>query len=283
LFVLLMLQYAGWFLLIIPINWWHRRRGPAAYGLTKAGRSWPALVLIGIGTVATAALLAWPASTLIFVDALYDLGLGETVPWRQALFDMSWRRWEFWLFTGVMSWGFVAFIEELFFRGYCQRRLAEDWGDGPAIVGTALLFVFVHGQYLTLNIYNVAMIASLLILAFAFGVVFAWTRSLIPSIVAHAIINLTMTPVWAAMFLTVYVIIGVMLRRQALAAVKHVFSGASVAGCAALGVVGVGYAVLSRQIEGLAYVAAAMVLVAVGFEAVDRRRHRVVQPISTPA
>src|SRR3712207_976470 len=37
--VLLMLQYAGWFMLIIPINWWHRR-GPAAYGLTKAGRSW---------------------------------------------------------------------------------------------------------------------------------------------------------------------------------------------------------------------------------------------------
>jgi hypothetical protein len=32
-------------------------------------------------------------------------------------------------------------------------------------------------QYLTLNIYNVATIATLLILALAFGVVFAWTRS----------------------------------------------------------------------------------------------------------
>lgn len=27
-FVSLMLQYAGYFLRIIPINWWHRRRGP---------------------------------------------------------------------------------------------------------------------------------------------------------------------------------------------------------------------------------------------------------------
>lgn len=36
-FVLLMFQYAGYFLLIIPINWWHRRRGPAAYGLRTAG------------------------------------------------------------------------------------------------------------------------------------------------------------------------------------------------------------------------------------------------------
>jgi hypothetical protein len=36
-FVLLIFQYAGYFLLIFPINWWYRRRGPAAYGLTKAG------------------------------------------------------------------------------------------------------------------------------------------------------------------------------------------------------------------------------------------------------
>src|SRR6266699_1691923 len=57
LFVLLMLQYAGWFLLIIPINYWHRRRGPAAYGLTRAGHSWSALILAGL---ATAALCLWP-------------------------------------------------------------------------------------------------------------------------------------------------------------------------------------------------------------------------------
>ena len=28
-FVLLMFQYAGYFLLIIPINWWYRQRAPA--------------------------------------------------------------------------------------------------------------------------------------------------------------------------------------------------------------------------------------------------------------
>ena len=38
LFVLLMFQYGGYFLLIIPINWWYRRRRPSAYGLTRAGR-----------------------------------------------------------------------------------------------------------------------------------------------------------------------------------------------------------------------------------------------------
>lgn len=119
--VLLLLQYAGWFLLIVPINAWHRRRGPAAYGLTRAGSSWTALMLAGLGT---AALVEWPVLSLNLVDTFHNLG--ESVPWRQAFFETSWRRWEFWLFSGVLSWGLVAGLEELFFRGYCQRRLAED-------------------------------------------------------------------------------------------------------------------------------------------------------------
>jgi membrane protease YdiL (CAAX protease family) len=78
------------------------------------------------------------------VNAIHPLG--ETVPWREALFDTSWRRWEFWLFTAVLSWALVPVIEELFYRGYCQRRLAEDWGDGAAIVGVSCLLIFSHGQ-----------------------------------------------------------------------------------------------------------------------------------------
>src|SRR5438552_6523838 len=50
LFVLLVIQYAGWFALIVPINWWHRRSGPAAYGLTRSDRSFGSLVLIGSAT-----------------------------------------------------------------------------------------------------------------------------------------------------------------------------------------------------------------------------------------
>jgi hypothetical protein len=48
LFVVLAMQYAGLFLLIIPINWWYRRCGPAAYGLTKAGWSWTTLLAAGV-------------------------------------------------------------------------------------------------------------------------------------------------------------------------------------------------------------------------------------------
>ena len=80
-------------------------------------------------------------------------------PWRQAFFDMSWRRWQFWLFAGILSYAVIPIIEELIFRGYYQRRLAEDWGNGPAIIGTACFFTFAHRQYLVANAYNITMIA----------------------------------------------------------------------------------------------------------------------------
>lgn len=138
--VLLLLQYGGWFLLIIPINAWHRRRGPAAYGLTRAGCSWSALALAGLGMVA---LTYWVTLGVSLLNTFYHFG--ETVPWRQALFDTSWRRWEFWAFMAVASWGGVALLDELFYHGYCQRRLAEDWAIAPLSWGR-LVFVCPRAQ-----------------------------------------------------------------------------------------------------------------------------------------
>jgi hypothetical protein len=34
--------------LIVPINWWYRRQGRTAYGLTRAGRPWITLILAGV-------------------------------------------------------------------------------------------------------------------------------------------------------------------------------------------------------------------------------------------
>jgi membrane protease YdiL (CAAX protease family) len=150
------------------------------------------LLLAGLGT---AALSTWPVMSVSLANLIHP---SQTAPWRQAFFDMSWRRWEFWLFSAVMSWALVPVVEELFFRGYCQRRLAEDWGDGPAIIGTACFFTFAHAQYQIPNLYNGGMIVGLLISALGFGAVFAWTRSLIPGIIAHALIDIPMTVPWEA-------------------------------------------------------------------------------------
>lgn len=275
-FVLLVFQYAGYFLLVVPINWWYRRRGPASYGLTRAGHSWVALLLAGIGTVA---LSAWPVATIQLINLIRPLD--ETVPWRQALFDMSWRRWEFWLFSAVFSWALIPVVEELFFRGYCQRRLAEDWGDGPAIIGTACLFTFAHTQYQIPNAYNAGMIVSLLTLAIGLGVVFARTRSLIPSIAAHAIINVPMTPTWQGVLLTACVIITIVIWRRGAAALKQIFSTSSVAACVALAVVEAGYAAAGARFDSLTYLAVVMVVFAVGLEAMER--YRIVSKVSTSA
>jgi membrane protease YdiL (CAAX protease family) len=128
----LILLYGSYFALIIPINWWYPRRGRVAYGLTRAGRSWKALILAAL---ATAALTQWPALVHTLVDAVHPLGTME--PWRQAFFDMSWRRWQGWLFAGILSYALIPIIEERIFRGHYQRRLAEDWGVAPRLFGTA--------------------------------------------------------------------------------------------------------------------------------------------------
>jgi membrane protease YdiL (CAAX protease family) len=257
-------MYSSYFLLILPINWWYRRRGRAAYGLTRAGRSWKALILAGL---ATAVLTQWPVLIHTLVDAIHPLG--AMAPWRQAFFNMSWRRWQFWLLAGIMSYAVVPVVEELIFRGYYQRRLAEDWGDGPAIIGTACFFTFAHTQYLIANAYNVTMIASLLCLALGLGVVFAWTRSLIPSMIAHAIINVPMTPLWQGGLLVVFAIGGFFAWRGGLAVVRQVFAKTNVAACAALAVAQTLYVIEAHRINAMTQVAIGMLAVALGLEAID--------------
>jgi membrane protease YdiL (CAAX protease family) len=271
LFLTLVLLYGSYFLLIIPINWWYRRRGRVAYGLTRAGRPWKKLILAG---VATSVLTQWPVLVHTLVDAIHPLG--ATAPWRQALFDMSWRRWQFWLFAGILSYAVIPVVEELIFRGYYQRRLAEDWGDGPAIIGTAFFFTFAHRQYLIANAYNVTMVASLFCMAIGLGVVFAWTRSLIPSMIAHAIINVPMTPRWQGVLLVVFAIGAFFVWRGGVSAAKEVFTNTRVAACTVLALVLTLYVIAAGRIDSMTPIAIGMLVVALVLEAIDRRETRTV-------
>ena len=265
LLLVLTVQYLGWFLLIVPMNWWYRRRGRRAYGLTRAGRPWVTLVLLGLGT---AALCEWLVLGVGLANAMHPT---ETVGWRVAFYAMSWKRWQFWVFSGVGSWAMIPVLEELFFRGYCQRRLAEDWGDGPAIVGTACLFTFAHAQYQIANLYNVGMVVGLLMSAVGFGLVFAWTRSLVPAIVAHAVFDIPMTPRWQGVVVGAMVIAALLTWRRGRDVARGVFAGGSAVGYGMLAVVCTAYAVAASRVEVLEYVAVGMVVVAVGIEAVERR------------
>jgi membrane protease YdiL (CAAX protease family) len=269
----LIILYGSYFALIIAINHWRGRRGPAAYGLTREGRSWNCLILAGL---ATSCLTQWPVLVHTLVDAVHPLG--AMAPWRQAFFAMSWHRWQFWLFAGILSYGLIPFIEELIFRGYYQHRLAEDWGNGPAVIGTACFFTFAHKQYLIANAYNVTMIASLFCMAIGLGIVYAWTRSLVPSIVAHALINIPMTPVWQGVLLAAFVVGACFAWRGGIKALK-VFRKSTLAACVLLAVLETAYVVGNGRIPGLTYVSVGMLLMALVLEAVDRHNNPA-RPIS---
>lgn len=119
----------------------------------------------------------------------------------------------------------------LLFRGYYQRRLAEDWGDDPAILGTTSLFVFAHRQYLLPNLYSVGMVLSLKCVGLGLSAIFAYTRSTLPSMIAHAIINTPMTPKYQICLLLLFVVGIVIFSLREIRAIKQVFSSPSVGAC----------------------------------------------------
>jgi membrane protease YdiL (CAAX protease family) len=275
---LLAAQYLGWFLLIVPIGWWYRRTGRREYGLTRAGMPLGRLLLLGL---ATALVAFWPNRLLEIVNTLKPLG--ETAPWRQALFEMSWRRWEFWLFMAAGSYVVPPILEELFYRGYCQRRLAEDLGQGTSIAMVASLFVFSHSQYLTANAYNFGMIVSLLIGAFGLGILFAYTRSLIPSMAAHALINMPAAGIWQWVVAGIMVIGAIWFGRGALQVASKIFQGTAVAPTVLLAAIGAGYAVAASRFDAMAIVALAALVVALILEALERRAVPVAKATSEPS
>jgi len=112
------------------------------------------------------------------------------------------------------------------------------------------------------------------------GIVFAWTRSLVPSIIAHAIINVPMTAVWQGALLLVFVIGAFFAWRGGVKAVKQVFTNARVAACAVLAALETAYVIAAGRIGIMTYAAIGMLFVAVVLEAIDRRESRKVKGAS---
>ena len=271
----LLFIYLSFLVIIVPLDRWRGRGTLATYGLTRAGLSWKMLISAGF---VTAALSECPVVIHTLVDAVHPLG--SMAPWRFALFNMSWTRWQFWLFAGIMSYAVIPVVEELLFRGYYQRRLAEDWGDGPAILAVACLFTLSHKQYLIANVYNVTLILSLFCLAVGLGVVFAWTRSLFPSMIAHSIINVPMTPAWQGILLAVFAVIIFLGWRRGLAAIRQVFSGLNLLVALLLAILLGAYALSFSMIPGKASCAVVLLALAVVLGLVHRRKRAVVSTIA---
>lgn len=209
LFAILMLQYSGWLGVAFAVGWWHRRRTPRQYGVTLAGRPLLWHLLAGVVLFVVADL---PTKALSLVNSLVPLG--EQAAWRETLLAMDWGTWEFWLLSAVGSYGLIPILEELFYRGYCQSRLEEDLGAPGAILAVAALFSLSHSQYHILNVFNVTMLLTSFFGAVVWGYLFYRTRSLLPSIVAHALVNIPMRGAAEWLLLGGMILVGIVARQE---------------------------------------------------------------------
>jgi membrane protease YdiL (CAAX protease family) len=175
-------QYACLLPTAFAIGWWRRRFGLVHYGVTTAGQSVRLLMLLGFIAFV---IIAMPLKLLWIAKRFIPLGAG---PAYWALLDKSWTP-SFWLFLAVSSFAFTPILEELFYRGYCQTRLEEDFGGIGAMVIVALFMTLGHNQYHQLSILSIGTIFALIPLTLGMGYVYWRTRSLIPSIILHAAVN----------------------------------------------------------------------------------------------
>jgi membrane protease YdiL (CAAX protease family) len=147
-----------------------RGLAPATLGLVR-----PASWAKAAGRVATALVSIWVIGAVlnVFLEAGKEQGL---VPdgWdsgRAAPF----------LANFVVVAGVAPVVEELTYRGLGFAAVRDAFGNGAAVVVTALAFGLAHGLFIALPVLTI------------FGLILAWVRlttgSIYPTIVLHALFN----------------------------------------------------------------------------------------------
>ncbi len=177
----LLVKY-GWMLaLAFAIGWWHRRRRPAAYGLTRGGRSLVWLLVAGV-------VLAGPAGFLPYGFELLGriAAPGGAV---QATLPPDHPGAGFYVYMAVAGFVLAPILEEILARGYMQRRLTEDFGPGAGILLVSAFFALAHGDFLQPSLAGAGDTLAVFAGALVMGYAFYRTGSLVPSIVAHGLLN----------------------------------------------------------------------------------------------
>lgn len=95
--------------------------------------------------------------------------------------------------------------------------------------------------------------------------------------IAHAIINIPLTPLWQGALLVVFAIGAFFVWRGGVRAVKQVFTNTRVVACTVLAVALSLYVIEAHQIHGMTQIAIGMLVVALVLEAIDRRENRSVK------
>lgn len=158
------------------------------YGLTFADR--PLRWHLGAGLV-TLAYGFLPIVAFLLLRHHWRLSGG---PAHWSAIEAAPRHLNFWLFMMASSIVIPPLVEEIFFRGYAQARLATVFRPLTAILTIAVLFVFAHTQYLDGSFVGAAMIVLGIWQFSVLGLARLRTGSLIAPFFAHAIGNIPLRP-----------------------------------------------------------------------------------------
>lgn len=175
------------------------------FGFTKGTESLKQNLLIGVLLFCAFGI---PMKVLLLLNHFIDLG---AVPSYWEIFNKEWGP-GFWLFMAVGSYFVIPIFEEIFYRGYCQRRLETDFAFF-AVVLASLLFTCTHFQYFIFDWFNAGMLVSLLSLALAMGLSRFITKSIIAPIMIHALMNIPLAYPYDIPVLILMIITLILLRK----------------------------------------------------------------------
>ena len=162
-----LIQYAIILGIVLAIS---RGIAPATLGLVR-----PASWTRAAGRIATALVSIWVIGAVlnVFLEAGKEQGLVPDAwdPGKAAPFVANF----------VVVAGVAPVVEELTYRGLGFAAVRDSFGNGAAVVVTALAFGLAHGLFVALPVLTI------------FGLILAWVRlttgSIYPTIALHALFN----------------------------------------------------------------------------------------------
>jgi membrane protease YdiL (CAAX protease family) len=181
----LLIKYVILFGMAYLIGRWHRNRCLREYGVKLGNGSIKSYLALGL--LAGIFINILPDG-LLFLDLAANGSSSLVPPELPGKWSLG-----FWVFQFVGNFGLVAIFEELFFRGYYQTRLSEDFGIATAIWIQSFMFAFSHTRFIQADIFQLGTLLGLILTSILFGFMLYKTGSLIPPIIGHAVINLPTT------------------------------------------------------------------------------------------
>ena len=182
-------RYGMIFLAIFIIGRIRGRRDRASYGLATGGRSLFALMGFGVGAFV---IMHVPSISLRLIDNFYNIGPGT--PFWALMKEVPWDK-DFWIYMAVSSFLIVPLVEEFVARGYMLGRFRESFSPGGALIIMAVIFAAAHTQYHNTDLYSLGSLFALVWGSLIMGYTVYRTGSLIPAIIAHALVNIP-TALW---------------------------------------------------------------------------------------